>query len=210
MEKIILIGGGGHSKACIDVIETVKAFRIAGIIDLPAYIGKEISGYKIIASDKQFPEMVRKYKNFLVTVGGLKGLERRIQIFKEIQRLGGRFPSLVSSLAYASKHAAVGDGTIVMHRATLNAYASIGQNCIINTGAIVEHDVKIGDHCHISTGAIINGRTKVGSRVFVGSNSVVIDELEIADDVVIGAGCVVTKSIKRAGTYVGNPARIIQ
>ncbi len=32
-EEIILIGGGGHCRACIDVIETNGKYRIAGIVD---------------------------------------------------------------------------------------------------------------------------------------------------------------------------------
>ena len=34
-EKIILIGGGGHCRACIDVIEQEGRFTIAGIVDVP-------------------------------------------------------------------------------------------------------------------------------------------------------------------------------
>ena len=35
MDKIILIGGGGHCKSCIDVIEQAGTFQIAGIVDVP-------------------------------------------------------------------------------------------------------------------------------------------------------------------------------
>ena len=34
MKKIILIGGGGHCKSCIDVIEQEGKYRIAGIVDM--------------------------------------------------------------------------------------------------------------------------------------------------------------------------------
>ena len=33
--EIILVGGGGHCKSCIDVIEAEGRFIIKGIIDLP-------------------------------------------------------------------------------------------------------------------------------------------------------------------------------
>jgi len=36
-EKIILIGGGGHCKSCIDVIEQEGRFIIAGIVLAPEY-----------------------------------------------------------------------------------------------------------------------------------------------------------------------------
>jgi acetyltransferase-like isoleucine patch superfamily enzyme len=34
--------------------------------------------------------------------------------------------------------------------------------------------------------------------------------VRIADDVVIGAGSVVTRDIMAAGTYAGNPARLLK
>ncbi len=38
--NIILIGGGGHCKACIDVIEQENKYTIAGIIDVPEKVGQ--------------------------------------------------------------------------------------------------------------------------------------------------------------------------
>ena len=34
-QRIVLIGGGGHCKSCIDVIEQQGVYQIAGIVDLP-------------------------------------------------------------------------------------------------------------------------------------------------------------------------------
>ena len=33
MKKIILIGTGGHSKSCIDVIEQQDKYKIIGVVD---------------------------------------------------------------------------------------------------------------------------------------------------------------------------------
>ena len=33
MKKIILIGGGGHCKSCIDVIENGNQYKIVGVND---------------------------------------------------------------------------------------------------------------------------------------------------------------------------------
>ena len=45
MNKIILIGGGGHCKSVIDVIEQENKFEIAGIIDKPELLNSKILGY---------------------------------------------------------------------------------------------------------------------------------------------------------------------
>ena len=51
MNEIILIGGGGHCKSVIDVIEQQKKFKIAGIVDKPKLFGSKILGYSVIGND---------------------------------------------------------------------------------------------------------------------------------------------------------------
>jgi len=55
MHKIILIGGGGHCKASIDVIEQAGTFQIAGIVDVPEKLHQKIFCYEIIATDDDLP-----------------------------------------------------------------------------------------------------------------------------------------------------------
>ena len=51
MNKIILIGGGGHCKSVIDVVEREARFEIAGIVDKPEFLGTKILGYPVIGND---------------------------------------------------------------------------------------------------------------------------------------------------------------
>ena len=206
-KDLILIGGGGHCRSCIDVIESEGHFNVAGIVDEENKRYQKVLGYEIIASDKDLPDLAGKHSDFLIAIGSIKDSNRRSEKFEYIKQLGGQFPVIISSLAHVSKHASIGEGTIVMHRVVVNAAARVGKNCIINTLALVEHDSKIGDHCHISTGSIINGTCNIGNRVFIGSNTVVANNIDIGDDVIVGAGSFVTKPIDKAGFYIGNPAR---
>lgn len=206
-EEIVLIGGGGHCKACVDVIEAENRFKIAGIIDTEEKLHQRILDYEVIACDSDLPKLVKSYKYFLITIGCVKNPYSRVEKFEYLKQLGAECPVIVSPLAYVAKSACIGEGTIVMHKACVNTKASIGRNCIVNTAALVEHDTKINEHCHISTGSIINGECNIGNRVFVGSNSVVVNNININDDAVIGAGSVVIESIGKAGTYLGIPAQ---
>lgn len=207
MEKIILIGGGGHCVSCIDVIESAGLFAIEGILDVEANVGKTVSGYKIIGSDKDISPLTERYGKFLVTIGQIKQSSRRKEIFNLLSSLDVSLPFVISPYARVSSRAKIGSGTVVMHGACVNAGAEIGANCIINTAAVIEHDTFIGDHCHVSTGCIINGGCRVGESTFLGSNSVISSQVTIAPHTIIGAGSVVIKDINRSGTYVGNPAR---
>lgn len=208
-KNLILIGGGGHCEACIDVVEASGEFQIHGIVDIEDKLRQKVSGYEIIASDKDLPSLIKRYKYFLITIGYIKEPDKRIEKFKLLKRFGTEFPVIISSLAYVSKRSNIEEGTIIMHRANVNCSVNIGANCIVNTCALIEHNVKIGSHCHISTGSIINGECTIGDSVFLGSNSVVVNNTNIADNVIIGAGSVVVKSINESGVYAGVPARRI-
>ena len=194
-EKIILIGGGGHCKSCIDVIEQEGRFQIVGIVDMPEKLHQKVLDYEVVATDDDLSRLVNEYENFLITLGQIKTPGKRIRIFQTLKESGAKLPVIISPIAYVSKHAEIGDGTIIMHQALINAGAKIGSNCIINTKALIEHDAIIEDHCHIATGAIINGGVKVGRGTFFGSNAICKEYVEIGKNAVIGCGAKIIKNV---------------
>ena len=50
-KKLVLIGGGGHCKACINVIEDTDGYDIVGILDTEDKVGQTILNYSIIGTD---------------------------------------------------------------------------------------------------------------------------------------------------------------
>lgn len=205
-KNLILVGGGGHCKSVIDVVESA-GYNILGILDMPEDVGKSVLNYKVIGTDEEIQQYADKAE-FIITVGFIRNPAIRIRIYNRIKESGGKLATIVASSAHVSRYATLGEGTVVMHQAVVNAGAKIGDNCIINTFCNIEHDAMIGDQCHISTGAIVNGDCKVGERVFIGSQSVLVNGIEVGEDIVVGAGSVVRKSISEKGVYVGNPATL--
>lgn len=195
MDKIILIGAGGHAKSCIDVIEQEGQFRIAGLVEKDESTTENNIGYPVIGVDDDLETLRQKYTYALVTVGQIKNPETRIKIYEMLKALEYRMPVVTSPSAYISKHAEICEGTIIMHGAIVNAGAKIGANCIINSNALVEHDAKIGDHCHIATGAIVNGEVEVGEGTFIGSGVVTKQTISIGKSCIVGAGCVIKKDV---------------
>ena len=126
-DSIILIGGGGHCKSCIEVIESDGRFRIAGILDLPERKGEEISGYPVIGTDDDIPELAQKHKNFFITMGHIKSPGFRIKMLNYLTGLGVNIPYIVASTAFVSKRAIIGRGTIVMHHCMVNTEAVVGE-----------------------------------------------------------------------------------
>ena len=206
---IILIGGGGHCKVCIDIIEESGSYDINGIIDVRGKIGRTILGYKIIDEDKNIDKYLSN-NLFLITVGFIKTPVLRVKLFNKITKTGGELATIISPKAHVSKHTTIQQGTIIMHGAVVNSDASIGENVIVNSLALIEHDVIISSHTHISTGARINGGSKIGEKCFIGSGTIINQGISVCSDVIIGSGSLVRKDIDKPGVYAGNPLRKIK
>ena len=189
--EILLVGGGGHCKSVIDVIEQENKFKIAGIVDLKEKIGQKILDYKVIAKDEDLKSLIEEYKYAFITIGQIGTGEKRKELYEKCRNLGFNFPKIISPYAYVSKHSVIGEGTIIMHGAIVNARAKIGNNCIVNSKALIEHDVVIEDNCHISTGAIINGGVKVREGSFIGSSVITKQYITIPENSFIKAGSIV-------------------
>ncbi|MDR1475042.1 MAG: hypothetical protein LBI30_00765 [Holosporales bacterium] len=199
MRDLVLIGGGGHCRSCIDVIELENKFRILGVLDDNLRVGVPIGRYSVIGNDSDAEKIAEKQGGggicFLVTVGFLKTLETRKNIFERFKNKVN-MATVISPLAYVSKYASVGRGTIVLHHAMINFGAKVGENCIINSKALIEHDAIVEDHCHVSTAVVINGSVKIGHSSFVGSNSTVVQCMEIANSSFIKANRIVKNGQK--------------
>lgn len=189
MQDIVLIGGGGHAKSVIDIIECENKFNIIGIIDTAENIGKNVLGYKIIGTDENLKEIFQNCKNAHISIGQIKTNEPRKRIFEILKNIGFNLPVIISPFAYVSKHATIGEGSIIMHNALINSGAVVGKNCIINTKALIEHDAKIGNHCHISTASVINGGVIIADDTFFGSNATSKEYINIGENCVVGGGC---------------------
>ena len=185
---IILVGGGGHCISVIDVIEQQGKYNIKGIIDIKENIGKDVLGYKIIGSDNDLQDLFLSCPNAIVSVGQIKSSNLRIHLFQKLKTIGYHLPIVISPLAYVSKYALIGEGSIIMHQALVNAGVKIGKICIINTKANIEHGVQIEDFCHISTGTIVNGDCIVSRETFIGSNATISNGVTIPPNSIISAG----------------------
>ena len=208
-EPLVLLGGGGHCRSVIDVIELEGKFEIAGIIDKEEKIGQSIGDYNITGSDSEIEFYVSKYKNCLVTIGQIESSNVRKKLFSRLKEAGAVLPIIISPLAHVSKNAFIDEGTVIMHYAMINSGAKIGKNVIINSRSTVEHDSIVKDYCHISTHSVVNGSCVIGEGTFLGSGSVTLHNINIGTNCIVGAGSVVIKPVEHGCKIVGNPARAI-
>lgn len=193
MKNIVILGGGGHAKSCIDVISYNKEYSILGIND-PNLSASPLSSIPLL--DGSLEDIFSKNPIIFLGIGFIKDPTPRKKLIDQIQEMGFETPSFVSPYAYSSLNSKICEGSIIMHKALVNTHVELGSFSIINSKALIEHDVQIGSNCHISTGAIVNGGSRIGSNTFIGSNAVIGNNISVGKNCIVQAGAFLNRDLK--------------
>lgn len=200
MQQVIIIGASGHGKVIADTI-LQSGDQVRGFLDDNPELGESFVGFPVLGTVDQFVDYPDA--KFVVAIGNAKIRENIVEKLAGVSWYTAIHPRAVIS----SLDTSIGEGTVVMAEAVINAGAKIGKHCIINTGAVVEHDNRIDDFVHISVGAKIAGTVHVGKGAWIGIGAAVKNNVEICEECMIGAGAVVVGDVCKPGTYIGIPAK---
>ncbi len=196
MEKIILLGFGGHCKSIIDSIESLNEYSIVGVLDVKEKYGQRYRDYEVIGDDDMLQQLyICGVTHAFVSVGYLGENTVRERLFSKVKKMGFTVPTIIDKTAILADDSIIGEGTFIGKGAIINSNVKIGEMAIINTGAIIEHDCIIGDYAHISVGSVLCGAVKVGKSAFVGARTVVKQGLTIGEKVLIGMGSSVISDV---------------
>ena len=198
MNRLIIIGAGGHGKVIADAALKNGYTNICYIDD---HATGDVMGFPIIGTSADIERLNDGSTDFIIGIGNN-------EVRKTIAETHNvNWVSIVHPSAQIAFNVEIGKGTVVMANAVVNVCATVGEHCIINTGAIVEHDNVIENYAHISPNVALGGTVRIGSLTHVGIGATVKNNIDICSDCTIGAGAVVVKNIKEPGTYVGVPIR---
>lgn len=200
---LLVIGGGGHAKVVIDVARAA-GFNPVAALD-PGTTGSFCNGVEVVGDDDRAPELFAGgLRSCVIAIGDNR---LRCRIAERLLEIGFIMPALVHPSAVVSPSAMIGDGSVVMPLAVINAAATIGRLVIVNSAAVVEHDCVLGDGCHVAPGTRLGGCVTVGRQTMIGIGSAVRPEARIGDHAVVGAGSTVIADVPAGSLAVGTPAR---
>jgi len=200
MNKLMIVGAGGHGKVIADIAEKNGYTDIMFLDDNAS--AKACGKYAVVGTCQDAASYGDA--DFVVAIGNAS-VRRKIQTM--LSDMGLHIVSLIHPSAAIGSNVEIGVGSVVMAGAVVNPYTVIGQGCIVNTCASVDHDCRIGDFVHVSVGAHLAGTVTVGDSTWIGAGATVSNNIKIVANCMVGAGAVVVKDIVENGTYTGVPAK---
>jgi len=210
MNKIVIIGGGGHSKIVISILKKIKNYEIMGYTDIQDKGELLKTGY--LGNDKILEDIIKSFpgSSAVIGIGNVEvGFKRKI-LFEKLENLGFDLPAIISPSAIINEDVSIAKGTIVCDGVIVNSGSKIGKGVILNTKCSVDHDCEICDFVHLAPGVILSGGVTVGNNSFIGAGSIIIQYKKISENCLIGAGSIVINDIKERGVYIGNPAKRVK
>ena len=194
MNRLIIIGAGGHGKVVADIAAKIGYTDICFADD---HAKGQCLGFPILGGTAHLEAWNDGATDFVIGIGN-NAVRKKIAEEYDIN-----WVRLVHPSAQIGLRASIGRGTVVMAGAVINACAGVGEHCIINTRAVVEHDDRIGNYVHLSPGVTLSGTVTVGECTWLGTGTSVINNVDICANVTVGVGSVVIRSIQKEGIYYG-------
>jgi sugar O-acyltransferase (sialic acid O-acetyltransferase NeuD family) len=207
MTKLIILGASGHGKVVAEMAEEC-GFTLIEFVDDRYPELETIGPWPVVNTIHEYlgcydPVYGCEHRH-IVAIGHN---QTRISIQNQLEHLQAKLTLLIHPSASVSKYANIGEGSIVMSHAVINAFAEIGKACIINTGAIIEHDCQLGHGVHISPNATLAGAVTVGELSWVGMGAAVRQTIHIGSGVTVGANSTVITDITKHSIVYGSPAK---
>lgn len=187
--RVVVIGGSGHAKTCIEILKSRRDLELAGILDDGLEKDHQVMGLPVLGTLEDMSSLARDGVGFAVLgIGSLFDLPARLKLVARAEQAGLKFLTIIHPSAVVEPSASLGQGVQIHAGAVVSADTVVHDHAVINTSAVVSHDCVIERNAHIAPGAILAGAVKVGCNALVGMGTTVFIGVTIGDNVVINNG----------------------
>lgn len=160
--NLLILGAGSHGHNVLETAEKLGVFREIKFLD------DNIKGADILDVCTESYRYLKKFPCAFVAIGDN---DKRKFYAEKLRGEGFMLPHIIHPDATISKNATVGDGTIVMAQATVNA-STVGELCIVASNALINFGATVDDFAHIDCGGIVMKDAKVPKMTFVASGEI--------------------------------------
>lgn len=195
-QAIIIFGGGGQGKTLIDLLCTLPAYHIVGIVDDGLSPGSRVMDVPVLGGASILNDLRTQGVSLAMNaVGGIGSVDVRLKVFDLLITAGFSFPTLVHPSAVIEPSARIEDGVQVLPLTYIGSDSQVGFGTLINSHVVVSHDCKLGRVVHLSPGALLAGGVCVEDYAQIGMGATINLCLTVGSRARVGNGATVKANV---------------
>lgn len=185
MQKVIIIGSGGHGRSVAESIIQTGEFTLIGFVDDSFIPGATLWGHPIFGKINDLADL-QHLANFAVVAIGNNDV--REKIFSLLNAIDFKLASVFHPKSIISPSAVIGEGTVVMAGGVVGTEAKLGRGVIVNCGATVDHHCIVADFGHLGVNASMAGGSSLGELAWLQAGSALGYGINIPAKTIISPG----------------------
>ncbi len=202
MEKVLLIGAGGHSTVILDALKLTTHFQSAAFVnskeDTPQ---KEYLGLPVLP-EEQLTYLLHPKGIICVGDNSLRQvISQKVLEFNT----NFEFINVIHPSAIVSPSAVLGMGNFIGAGTVVGPNCHIENHCILNTVSSIDHDSHMSSFSSLGPGVICGGNVRIGEATAIGLGAKIIHNIKIGAHTIIGAGSTVLDPVGDYLVAYGTP-----
>ncbi|MBK8892422.1 MAG: NeuD/PglB/VioB family sugar acetyltransferase [Dechloromonas sp.] len=185
MERLLVVGAGGHGRSVAEAVAASGAFIVAGFLDDAFPELERVWEVPVLGKVSELARFRDAADHACVAIGN-NALRRRVTV--ELRDAGFVLATVIHPRAIVSPTAMIGAGSAIMAGAIVGTEARLGDGVIVNCAAVVDHHCRVGDFGHLGVNAAMAGGAVLGASAWMQAGSALGYGVEIEDGGVLMPG----------------------
>lgn len=174
MEKVIIVGAGGHGRVVIDTALSNLNLEVIGFLDDGDI--EDILGVLKLGEISD----IEKFKEFKFHIAiGNNNLRKKLSKKIGIENL----ITIIHPTAYICRDVEIGKGCFIGANTVVNSKNRLENSVIVNTGSIVEHDCILESYSHLSYGVLLGSGVTAKEEVYIEMGEVIKRGITVERDI---------------------------
>lgn len=197
MQKVIIVGAGGHAAEIDEYIQYSRGKSTGCFFQVEGLIDDNPDSHKMYRFSAPYLGTIKDHtvRNDVKYLIGIANLTYRRPITEKLADQGARFAGFLHPDIYLSASATIGEGVIVGPNANIGPNVIIGDFTLVNSRCSLGHDTRLGKYNFISPNTCFSGFTSIGDENLFGINSATIPGISVGHRNKIAAGMIIDRNI---------------
>lgn len=194
-KKLVIFGTRNFAELAYFYFKNDSSYSVAAFAVDEEYMAHSIfEGLPVVVTEQLLSEFPPEEYDVFVAIGYGQLNQQRAEKLADLQAVGYKAASFVSSNATVASGVAVGQNTMIMEGSIILPSVLLGANCILFPGTYVALKSTVCDHAWI-VGATLGEAVYFGDRSFVGLRGVIAPGVKLGVGCIVGAGVVLMSDI---------------